>query len=235
MNAVPAIRTNGFICTMLAAFIGLSQSGCQKSTPAANGWKVSAGKSVALPAPQRTGGLPLNEALAQRRSHREFAATNLTDGQISQLCWAAQGISGESGKRTAPSAGALYPITLLLADNRGVREYLPESHVLVSHGENDVRKELQAAALNQSSVGSAPVCFIIAFDVNRTAKKYGQGAERYCLIETGHVAQNLLLEATSLELAAVPVGALDKNRVADILGLPERLEPTYLIPVGLPN
>lgn len=179
--------------------------------------------------------MPLNEALAMRRSHREFTETSLTESQISQLCWAAQGLSSESGKRTAPSAGALYPVTVLFADRKGVWEYVPDSHSLLSRGEEDVRKKLQAAALNQPSVGNAPVCFIVAFDVSRTAKKYGKRAERYCLLESGHVAQNLLLTATSLKLAAVPVGALDEERVSSILGLPDRLQPVYLIPIGHPK
>lgn len=176
--------------------------------------------------------MPLNDALARRRSLREFGPQELTDEQLSQLCWAAQGISDKEGLRTAPSAGALYPVTLLVADRHGVREYKPQSHALLSHGEQDVRKQLQAAALGQESVGDAPACFIVTIDVAKTAKKYGKRAERYCLIEVGHVAQNILLTATSLELAAVPVGALDEKRIAKVLGLPDRLEPVYLIPVG---
>jgi SagB-type dehydrogenase family enzyme len=176
--------------------------------------------------------MPLNEVLAKRRSHREFAATELTDEQVSQLCWAAQGISAAGGYRTAPSAGALYPITIIVGDRHGIREYLPQSHSLKTRGKTDVRKKLQAAALNQECVATAPACFIIAYDVGRTAAKYGKRAEQYCLIETGHVAQNLLLTATSLGLAAVPIGAFHAERATEILGLPRRLKAVYLIPVG---
>lgn len=235
MNAFPGFPARVSVCAMLTAAFGLPSSGCRKPAPSGSGWKHTGGKSIELPPPQKTGGLPLNEALARRRSHREFAAKELTGEQVSQLCWSGQGISSEGGLRTAPSAGALYPVTLLLADRRGVWEYRPESHSLASRRDEDVRKQLQTAALGQEMIGEAPACFIVAIDVSRTAEKYGKRAERYCLIEAGHVAQNLLLTATSQGLAAVPVGALDESRASSILGLPSRLEAIYLIPVGSPR
>lgn len=209
--------------------------GCRKSTPVNSDWKHKSGKTVKMKPPRKSEGSSLSEVLNSRRSRREFTTQELNAEQLSQLCWAAQGVTGESGKRTAPSAGALYPVTILVADHAGVWEYLPESHALRSRGESDIRKKLQAAALDQSAVGDAPACFIITFDTGITAKRYGSQARQYCLLEAGHVAQNLLLTAESLKLAAVPIGAAQEKDVASLLGLPSRLEAIYLIPVGQPK
>ncbi len=194
------------------------------------------GEKMRLPAPQTAGGLSVAAALAKRRSHREFAARLLSLEQVSQLCWAAQGITDrEQGLRAAPSAGALYPITLFLVDAQGVYEYEPHGHALRCVRTGDLRGKLQAAAWDQLCVGAAPLCLIFAMDVGRTAAKYGHRAERYCLLEAGHVAQNVLLQATALELVGVPVGAFKDAEVAALLDLPGNLRPVYLVPVGQPR
>ncbi len=177
----------------------------------------------------------MTEVLAQRRSIREFVDGALSAIAISQLCRAAQGITDpREGLRAAPSAGALYPMTIFIADAGGVYEYRPDGHALHRRVIGDVRPKLQAAALNQSCVGEAPLCMAIAMNVRRTAVKYGPWAERYCLMEAGHIAQNVLLQATALGLAGVPVGAFETADVAAALALPETLEPVYLLPVGRP-
>jgi SagB-type dehydrogenase family enzyme len=191
---------------------------------------------VHLPSPDTEGGPPLAEVLAARRSVRSFAKTALSPEQIGQLCWAAQGITDPAhGFRTAPSAGALYPVTIYIVQSDGVFEYLPREHVLRRTADADRRRRLESAALGQSSIGDAPVCLVVTVDVSRTARKYGSRAERYCLIEAGHVAQNVLLQATALELGGVPVGAFDDQGVAQVLDLPDRLRPVYLLPIGSPR
>jgi len=154
---------------------------------------------------------------------------------VAQLCWAAQGITDQAGGgRTAPSAGALYPLTVFVVDAAGLGEYEPRLHALRDVLSGDIRGELQAAAHDQPWVGAAPVCLVIAMDVGQTAAKYGRRAERYCLLEAGHAAQNVLLQATALGLGGVPVGAFDDDRVSDLLRLPRNLRPVYLIPLGYP-
>ena len=187
-----------------------------------------------LPPPASTGGMPLHRAIAERRSHREFLNQPLSDDQISQLCWSAQGITSDSGDRAVPSAGALYPALLYVADNRGVFEYLPQGHRLRQRSSEDVRARLQRAALDQESVGSAPVCLIITFDPDQLSTKYGHRSSRYCWLESGHIAQNILLQATSLGLAGVPIGAFDDEDVARVIELPPRIQPAYLLPIGRP-
>jgi len=191
---------------------------------------------IQLPKPKLKDGMSLAEALAKRRSHRSFDAKAPSLEQVSQICWAAQGITdSERGFRTAPSAGALYPVTVVLIDTNGVSEYLPGPHALRRTVSGDVRERLHGSALRQTPVRSAPLCVVVAIDIARTAGKYGERAERYCLLEAGHVAQNVLLQATAVGLAGVPIGAFDDHQVAAVLELPGRLRPVYLIPLGYPG
>ncbi|MCP5120583.1 MAG: SagB/ThcOx family dehydrogenase [bacterium] len=189
---------------------------------------------IDLPPPETSGGGSLTEALASRRSNREFQPVPLELEQISQLLWAAQGITSIAGQRTAPSAGGLYPLELYVVTILGHYHYDPERHQLEVLGEDDVRRELSRAALSQESVQEAPAVFIIAGVYSRTEQKYGDRAERYVKLEAGHAAQNLLLQAVSLGLGAVPIGAFSDDDVQELLRLPNDHEPLYLIPVGHP-
>jgi SagB-type dehydrogenase family enzyme len=180
--------------------------------------------------------MSLEEAVNSRRSVREFATRPLTAEQLSQLCWAGQGITEpRTGLRAAPSAGALYPIELYLVTAEGVDQYVPHRHALTRHKEGDVRSSLQAACLDQECVGQASLAVVIAAVESRTARKYGQRAERYCLIEAGHVAQNILLQAVALGLGGVPVGACDDAKVARVLDLPKDHAVLYVLAVGQPK
>jgi SagB-type dehydrogenase family enzyme len=193
-------------------------------------------KEVRLPPPQTRGGLPLTEALARRRSQRVFADRPLPPEAVSQLCWAAQGITqAEKGFRTAPSAGALFPIAVFLVDAAGVSEYKPQRHMLLRAPTGDLRGQLRAAAHDQDFVGQAPLCLVITMDVSRAAAKYGARAERYGLLEAGHVAQNVLLQATALGLVGTPVGAFEDDQVATLLNLPAGVRPVYLVSLGYPR
>jgi len=191
--------------------------------------------TVRLPAPPCSGGLSLAEALAKRRSIRDFAGKRLSIDQLAQLCWAALGITDKTRElRTAPSAGAVYPMRLFVADADGVYEYLAEDHSLQQYMRGDKRLALQAAALDQRWVGTAPACFVIAFDDALMQVEYGSRATRYCLLEAGHIAQNILLQAAALGLGAVPVGAFDDERVGRLLSPSRELHPAYLVPIGYP-
>ena len=190
---------------------------------------------LGLPAPKRSGGSPLNEVLSRRRSRRDFTSSEPTSEQLSQMLWAAQGITDrKKGFRTAPSAGALYPLDIYVLRERVLQHYVPDSHSLEQVSQGVDAGELAEAALGQMSLAAAPSVFVITGDFQKTRSKYGDRAERYVYMEAGHVAQNLLLEATALGLGAVPVGAFDDARVKSILKLPAERDPLYLIPVGHP-
>jgi len=194
------------------------------------------GEADRLPPPRTSGNVSLEEAIAQRRSVRSFADTPVSREQVGQLCWSGQGITdGQHGFRAAPSAGALYPVELYVVTPDGVGRYEPATHSLEHHMAGDVRAALRQAAFDQAAVGEAPLVFAIAVVFERTARKYGERAERYCMLEAGHVAQNILLQATALKLAGVPVGGYDDARVASVLRLPDNQRVLYLLPLGHPK
>jgi SagB-type dehydrogenase family enzyme len=189
-----------------------------------------------LPPGMYSSDVSLEEALASRRSVREYSDQTLTTAEIGQLLWAAQGITSEQGYRTAPSAGALYPLELYLLTREGVFHYEPARHSLSAISRSDARATVYRAALEQEPVRRAPAVFVVAAVYARTAQKYGEDrSPRYVHMEAGHAAQNLLLEAAALGLGAVPIGAFDDQEVKEALGLPADHQPLYLIPVGHPS
>jgi len=194
---------------------------------------AGAGDVIQLPPPDTVGGATLAVSLAGRRSVRSFGSGTLTVAQIGQLLWATQGITDtRKGLRTAPSSGALYPLETFVVLPEGVYGYNPQQHELTCRIQGDLRKALQQAALGQRAVGEAPAVFVFAAVYERVAAKYKGRATRYVDMEAGHACQNLLLQATALELGGVPVGAFHDDRIAGLLKLPEDASPLYLVPVG---
>jgi SagB-type dehydrogenase family enzyme len=195
-------------------------------------------QGIDLPQPSTAGDVPLESAIQGRRSIRDFSNRPLSLADVAQLLWAAQGVTSRDGGRTAPSAGALYPLELYLVAGEvdslpaGVYHYRPEQHRLSQLSDGDLRKALAAAALDQSWVRRAPAVLVMAGVYERSAKKYGQRARRYTHIEVGHAAQNVYLQATALGLGTVIVGAFEDMEVQEVLGLPEDHAPLALMPVG---
>ena len=193
-------------------------------------------QATKLPEPNTTGTTSLEEALAKRHSRREFTSQDLDLQQISQLLWAAQGITHKAGFRTAPSAGALFALEVYLVTAQGVSRYLPEGHRLEAHQEGDLRKDVWQTALEQDSILQAPCTIVLAAVYERIAGKYGVvRTPRYVHMEVWHAAQNVLLQAESLGLGAVPIGAFMDDQLQSVLSLPEDHAPLYLIPVGHPK
>jgi SagB-type dehydrogenase family enzyme len=188
-----------------------------------------------LPAPDRSGGPTLAAALDRRRSVREFGPRPLAFAELSQLLWATQGVTSKDGRRTAPSAGATYPLEVRAVLPEGVFRHVPGAHRLERLDRSDRRAELAAAALGQRFVAAAPAVFVIGGVEERTARRYGARAERYVALEAGAAAQNLLLQAEALGLGAVWVGAFDDSRIATLARLPSGAVPYAVIPVGAPQ
>jgi SagB-type dehydrogenase family enzyme len=184
-----------------------------------------------LPGPKKQGSVSVEEVLARRRSERSFARRALDREQISQLLWAAQGAT-QGRLRTAPSAGALYPLEIYLVTSEGIHHYLPQSHELERISDGDILSQLARAALDQGYVREAPVSVVIAAVYQRTERRYGERAARYVWMEAGHVAQNIHLQAVAMGLGSVPVGAFDDRQVHRVMSLPEDQMPLYIIPVG---
>jgi SagB-type dehydrogenase family enzyme len=196
---------------------------------------VAAGVSVDLPAPATRGAVSLEESLIRRRSIRRFTAAPLTPQEVSQLLWAAQGITGQPATRTSPSAGAIHPLELYAATGDGCRHYRPAGHHLELVTDRDIRSSLADAAHGETAVRDAALVVVITAVLSRTRARYGERAWRYVMIETGHAAQNLLLQAVALGLAAAPIGAFDDRRLAEALGAGTDRTPLYLIALGHPR
>lgn len=194
---------------------------------------------ISLFPPSFEGKVSVEEALLKRRSVRSFKEEPLTLKEISQILWAAQGITEPSfGGRTAPSAGALYPIEIYLIVKNvkelspGVYKYQPENHSLVFLFEEKISSQLADAALGQSFIAKAPAVLVIAGVFERTTKKYGERGERYVFMEAGHVSQNVYLQCVSLNLGTVAVGAFEDEKVKQILKMDSKEYPLYIMPIG---
>ena len=195
-------------------------------------------KVIKLPAPATSGTVSVEAALQARKSIRYYAQDPLRLTEVSQLLWAAQGITRKNGMRTAPSAGALYPLEVYLVVGcvqdltPGVYRYRPQGHELERLSSADIRRELSHAALYQSCIEKGAVDIVLAAVYERTAGKYGSRAERYVHMEAGHAAQNIYLQATSLGLATVMVGAFGDQAVQQTLLMNSNEYPLCIMPVG---
>ncbi|MDG6257148.1 MAG: SagB/ThcOx family dehydrogenase [Methanomicrobiaceae archaeon] len=191
-----------------------------------------------LPGPARESGAAVEEALFGRRSVRNFSERSLTLQELGQLLWACQGITDPRGYRTAPSAGALYPLEVYAVASSvdglhpGVYRYVPEGHELHRIIDGDVSSALYIAALSQTAVGDAPASIVICAVPDRTTAKYGDRGVHYVYMEAGHAAQNIYLQAFSLDLGTVSIAAFDDARVQQILNLSPGEVPLYIMPVG---
>jgi len=196
---------------------------------------------IKLPEPRYRGDVSLEEALLKRRSIRDYTGEPLTLQEVSQLLWAAQGITDPRGFRTAPSAGALYPLEVYVVvgdvENlaKGVYRYNPHEHELVKVLDGDKRADLAKAAVGQRCVEEAAIDIVITGVYERTTKKYGERGIRYVHIEVGHAAQNVCLQATAMGLGAVTVGAFYDDQVGEILNIMKGEQPLYIIPIGRPS
>jgi SagB-type dehydrogenase family enzyme len=231
------MRTRCYKLLILASVLSFALTGCLPGFPT-EVQEVTASpqaEEIALPAPRLKGEMSLEETLAARRSVREFTEEELTLEEISQLLWAVQGITAAWGGRTAPSAGALYPLEVYVATADGLYHYVAQGHKAVVESKADLRGALWRAGLSQNAIREAPAVFVITAVYARTEKKYGERAERYVRLEAGHAAQNLLLQAVALGLGGVPIGAFYDGQVQSALSLPSDHELLYLIPVGHPR
>jgi len=208
-------------------------------------------KVIKLPSPQSKGKVSLEETILRRRSVRRFRREAIDLPQLGQILWSAQGITGSRGFRATPSAGATYPLEIFAVIGRrgvilgereqaseelpaGIYRYEPESHSLSLHKATDLRPDVARASLDQEFIVQAPVAIVICALYDRTSSRYGRRAERYVHMEVGHAGENIHLQAVALGLATVEVGAFSDEGVKEVLGLDERVQPLYIMPVGRP-
>ncbi len=195
-------------------------------------------QTIQLPAARSDGDISVEKALQSRRSVRSYKKDPLSLAEISQLVWSAQGVTHPRGFRTAPSAGALYPLELYVIAGRvkdlpaAIYKYRPDQHALVNIISGDKRSEISRAALRQGAIKKAPVVLLFCAVYARTTGKYGRRGLRYVHMEVGHAAQNVSLQAIALGLQTAVIGAFRDEAVKEIARLPVDEQPLYLLPVG---
>ncbi len=195
---------------------------------------------INLPTPALQGTVSVEQALKSRRTIRRFANKPLTQGQLSQLLWAAYGVTDPRGLRSAPSAGALYPLDIYVVVGErqvsglaaGVYHYLPEKQALEPGRPGDLRSAVARASLYQAWMAEAPVMLVITGEYRRCQVKYGERGVRYTHMESGHAGQNIFLQAEALGLGAGIVGAFENAAITQTLGLPPAHDPLLIMPVG---
>jgi SagB-type dehydrogenase family enzyme len=199
-----------------------------------------------LPSPRTDGGMSVEKTLMNRRSHRNFQNKAISADQLSQILWAAYGITSprpahpdlRGGLRSAPSAGARYPLEIYAIIGNvegiepGVYRYISEEHKIVRTIDKDVRDELAKAALGQRMAREAPASIFYSAIFDKTMEAYGERGRRYVYMEVGHSAQNVYLQAEALGLGTCAIGAFTDGRISRILELPAHEEPLYLMPIG---
>jgi SagB-type dehydrogenase family enzyme len=233
------------IATLIAAACLMLQTGAAAGEQSL---EHSFTATIELPKPVLTSDYPIEKALHERRSVRKYAEGPLTLEDVSQLLWAAYGITYtregfpdfiRGGFKTAPSAGARYPLEIYLVAGDvkgllpGIYWYVPEGHVIHRLRDGDIRKELQAACLSQAFVGEAPASLVYSAVYERCTEKYGErGRDRYVCMDLGHSAENVYLQCGSLGLGTCAVGAFTDDALKRLIGMTEAEEPLYVMPVG---
>jgi len=200
---------------------------------------MASGKEIKLPAPKNRGKISVEEAISKRSSVRDYRNESISLEHLSQLLWAAQGITHGDRFRAAPSAGATYPLELFILAGKvnglmaGIYRYDVASHSLRLHMEGDRRQELtDTSSFHQDFIAQVPVDIVICAIYERTSNFYGERGIRYVHMDTGHAAENIALQAVALGLDTVMVGAFDDAGVSLVMRLPGELKPLYIIPVG---
>lgn len=200
------------------------------------------GKSnIKLPDPKTKGEISLEETLNNRRSKRKFKPRQLKIEEVSQLLWAAQGITKDGFFRTTPSAGSMYGLEVYLVAgmvtglDAGIYKYKPKTNELELVRQGDFRYELADAALAQLFVEKAPVTIIIAAVYERLENKYTDKGVPYAHLEAGHAGQNIYLQAVALNLGTCAVASFVPTDIKKLVNMPDNEEPIYLFPVGEPE
>ncbi|MBW6479786.1 MAG: SagB/ThcOx family dehydrogenase [Bacteroidales bacterium] len=201
-------------------------------------FNLKEGEMIKLPEVVKDGQISLEKALTLRRSIRSYASDALSLSELSQLLWSAQGITNERGFRTAPSAGATFPLEMFVVVNnvnklnRGIYHYNPHDNTLKVIHLKDISAELMRASLSQSMITEAGAVLVFGAIFERTMARYGERGIRYVHNEIGHASQNVHLQAAALDLGTVVIGAYRDEEVEEVLNLDPEIKVLYMMPVG---
>lgn len=201
---------------------------------------------IKLPDPELKSNMSVEESIQNRRSVRVFTNKSLSLKDVSQLLWAAQGITNKQfNLRSAPSSGQTYPLEVYLVVGKngveglseGVYRYDPPNHQLQKILNGDKRSDLAKAANGQAWVKNVPVDIVITGNYQRTMNKYGNNnlSIQFVHLEAGHAGENICLEATARGLGTVSVGSFNDISVKTLLNIPVEENTLYIFPVGFPQ
>lgn len=194
--------------------------------------------AIQLPPPSTQGTVSVEETLEKRRSIRNYSGGSISLEEVSQLLWAAQGFTTPDGRRTAPSAGALYPLEVFLVAGNvqnlpvGIYRYQPDGHRLTLVKTGDYRQQLSNASLGQRWVQEGAASIVLAAVYERVTRRYGERGIKYTHMEVGHAAQNVCLQVVALNLGTVVVGAFTDDQVSEVIGLQRDERPQIILPIG---
>jgi SagB-type dehydrogenase family enzyme len=217
----------------LAALAGVPGGGARA--------QAAPGPGIKLPAVPHQGSMSLEAALWARHSTRSLTRDSLSLADVGRLLWAAQGVNRPDGHRTAPSAGATYPLELYVVAARvqglaaGVYHYVPQGHQLETVATGDRLQALVDTATHQAWQADAAVVVVYAGAYERAARRFRERAERYVPMDVGFAAQNVYLEAAALGLGTTFAGSFQDSTLAALLGLPAGQRPLGVMPIGHPR
>jgi SagB-type dehydrogenase family enzyme len=190
---------------------------------------------------------PFHEVVARRRSERRFSGAPVSLAELSYLLRYSYGITGSlpvgdcavQKLRASPSAGALYPVEIylvVLSSNElspGAYHYNVLTHSLELVREGDCRPAVRSAMPAQFSLDQVPLLVVLSAAFEKATHKYGERGYRFCLLDAGHVMQNVCLSSTALRLASYPVGGFREDELDSLLGLSGHDETTlYAAAIG---
>jgi len=199
---------------------------------------------IKLPNPSLKGTMTIEEALAKRRSIREYKDTLLTLEEVSQILWSAYGITDtvkRSGKElhTAPSAMAIYPLTIYLVAGKvkdlpaGIYQYVPKDHYLILHKSGDFRNDLSTTSNSADMIKNAPVDLVYSTDTVIVNKAFGEKNGMILSgIGLGHSAENVYLQSTALGMGTCFVGGFNAGKVSAVINMPANEKTGCIMPLG---
>jgi len=192
----------------------------------------SGGETLKLPPPRYESEVSIEKALLERRSIRSYKEEPLTLNELSQILWAAQGITEpKRGLRAAPSPRAVYLLEVYVLPGNvtnlpmGLYRYQPQGHELIKIADGDKKAELFKAA-GQAPIKNAPVALVITGLSEKTQNP------TWMYLEAGHAAENVYLQSVSLKLGTVAMGGFKEEEVRKVLTLPEKERVLYIMPIG---
>lgn len=200
---------------------------------------IQHGDTIYLQPPTLKGNISVEEVLTKRRSVRTYSNKAIPLHHISQLLWAAYGITNDEGLRTAPSAGALYPIKIYLAAynitslSPGIYEYVPHGHQLIKHKKGDFKKEMFFACLEQNMLLEAAAVITYCVNYKKVSARYGNLANRFADMDVAHSSQNVYLQAEALGIGTCAVGAFEEDKMLKIIECDSSYKVIYLMPFGM--